>query len=292
MRFFFKSRKFKTAAVITAIVLIISVIARIAGGILSPQSNLLGTLIAPFQKIATSVSNSIQDFSKKLGSNEALILENAQLLEQLNELNGKIADYDEIQKQNEFYKNYLGIKEAHPDYQFCDAVLISRDTTDVFGGFTIDKGSLQGIEQYDPVITDAGLIGYVTSVGLTSSKVITVLDPQISVAAVDSRTGDAGIISGNLAVVEKGYTKLGNLQRTAAVAVGDYIVTAGGGVFPEGLLIGKIKSISQEEYTSVLYAEIEPFVNLSEIRQVMVITDFTGRSIINMQGGENTNEQK
>ena len=290
MRFFFKSRKFKIAAALTALVLVVSIIARVAGGMMSPQSNLLGTLIAPFQKMVSAISGSITDFSETLKGSEALILENSQLKEQINELNGKVAEYDTLKNENEFYKNYLGIKENNPDFAFADAVIISRDTTDVFGGFTIDKGSLHGIKQYDPVITDAGLVGYVTSVGLTSSKVTTVLSPEISVSAVDSRTGDSGVISGNVGTIGKGYTKLNNLQRSAAVAVGDYVVTAGGGVFPKGILIGKIKNISQDEYTSVLFAEIEPFVNIGETRQVMVITDFAGKSIINMSGGENTNE--
>ena len=290
MRFFFKSRQFKTAAIIVAVVLIISIIARALGGILAPQSNLLGVFIAPFQKIATTISAAVQDFSQKIGDNEKLILENAELDEQISELQEKVADYDEIKNQNEFYKDYLGIKEQNPDFHFTDAVIISRDTTDTFGGFTIDKGSLQGVECYDPVITDKGLVGYVTSVGLTFSKVTTILDPAISVAAVDSRTGDAGVITGELSFAEKGISKLTRLQRTAAVAVGDYIVTAGGGVFPQGLLIGKIGSISQNEYTSELYAEITPFVPLSEIRQVMVITDFTGRSLIDMPKGGSANE--
>ncbi len=290
MRFFFKSRKFKIAATLTALMLIISIIARVAGGMMSPQSNLLGTLMAPIHKMVSALSGGITDFNETLKGSEALILENSQLKEQINQLNGKIADYDTLKNENEFYKNYLGIKESNPDFVFADAVIISRDTTDAFGAFTIDKGSLEGIEQYDPVITDAGLVGYVTSVGLTSSKVTTVLSPEISVSAVDSRTGDSGVVSGNIGTITKGYTKLSNLQRSAAVAVGDYVVTAGGGVFPKGILIGKIKNISQDEYTSVLFAEIEPFVKVSEVRQVMVITDFTGRSIINMSGGENINE--
>lgn len=287
MRFFFKSRKFKIAASVIGLVLIISIIANISGGILSPQSNLIGTIISPVQKIITSISGAITDFGETLKGSEALILENSQLKEQLSELEKQVADYDTLRNENEFYKNYLGIKQNNPDFAFCDAVIIGRDNTDVFGGCTIDKGSLDGIEQYDPVITNAGLFGYVTNVGLTSSKVVTVLSPDISVSAVDSRTGDAGVIRGGVDSINKGYTRLENLQRSAAVAVGDYIVTAGGGVFPKGILIGKIKNISQDENTSVLFSEIEPFVDVNSARQVMVITDFTGRSIINMAGGEN-----
>lgn len=290
MRFFFRSRQFKTAAIITAVLLVISLLARIAGGMLSAQSNLLSTVMAPFQKIVTSVSNNLSDLSQKFQSNETLILENAQLRDEINKLNEKIADYDTKTNENNFYKNYLGIKENNPDFTFSDAVIISRDTTDAFGGFVIDKGTLHGIEAYDPVITDAGLVGYVTQVGMASSKVTTILSPEISVGVTDSRTGDAGVISGSLDVAAEKHTKMNNLQRTAAVAVGDYVITAGGGVFPSGILVGKIKNISQEQHTSVLFAEIEPFVKSEEIRQVMVITDFAGKSIISMPNGEISNE--
>lgn len=286
MRFFFKSRKFKIAATVVSVLLVLSILAHIAGGILSPQSDLLGALVAPFQKIATNISNSVTDLFQKFESNEQLILQNAALQSEINKLNEKIADYDILKNENDFYKNYLEIKSINPDFKFSNAVIISRDTTDSFGGFTINCGSLSGIEQYDPVITEAGLVGYISQVGLTSSKVTTILSPNISVGVTDSRTGDAGIVTGSVDVIAQGHTKMNNLQRASVVAVGDYIVTAGGGVFPSGILVGKITNIAKEQYSSALYAELEPFVKITEIRQVMVITDFAGKNIINMPSGE------
>ena len=278
MRFFFRSRKFKIISAVTAIILSLTLIAWIAGGIFAPQSSLSGVISSPFQRIATSISNGFKDFTQKFRDNETLIVEKSELQDEINRLNEQIADYEKIKAENEFYKNYLEIKDAHPDFQFESAVIISRDSNDEYGAFTIDAGSVDGIQVHDPVITDAGLVGYVSSVGLTTSKVTTILDPNISVGAIDSRTSDAGIIGGNLALTSSGKTRMYNIRRTSSVAIGDYVVTSGSGVFPKGLLIGKISNISQEEFKTSLYAEIEPFVNVREIRQVMVITDFSGKT--------------
>ena len=266
MRFFFRSRKFKIISAVTAIILSLTLIAWIAGGIFAPQSSLSGVISSPFQRIATSISNGFKDFTQKFRDNETLIVEKSELQDEINRLNEQIADYEKIKAENEFYKNYLEIKDAHPDFQFESAVIISRDSNDEYGAFTIDTGSVDGIQVHDPVITDAGLVGYVSSVGLTTSKVTTILDPNISVGAIDSRTSDAGIIGGNLTLTSSGKTRMYNIRRTSSVAIGDYVVTSGSGVFPKGLLIGKISNISQEEFKTSLYAEIEPFVNVREIR--------------------------
>lgn len=277
MRFFFKSRQFKIGVTILAVVLFISLIASFAGNAISPQSSVVGSIIAPFQKMATSISNSFKDLGQKISDNRALILENAQLKEEINRLNNEVADFDAMEAENKFYKDYLEIKEANPDYKFCDATLISRDTTDEFGSFTIDCGSISGIKTYCPVITDAGLVGYISEVGLTTSKVTTLLSNSISIGAIDSRTGDAGVVGGTLDFATKGKTRMYNIRRSSSVAIGDYIVTSGSGVFPSGLLLGKIINVSQEKYSTALYAELEPFVDLEEIRSVMVITDFDGK---------------
>ena len=68
------------------------------------------------------------------------------------------------------------------------------------------------------------------------------------------------------------------------MAVGDFIVTSGEGIFPEGLLIGTVRSIGSEKYNTSLFAEVEPFANLNDIRDVMVITGFEG------QGGLDPNK--
>ena len=284
MRFFFRSKQFKIILTVLITLIAVSVIFSIIGKVIAPQSNILGTITAPFRSAMTSISNGVSDFFDALsGGNEAM-LQNAELESELNTLREQLADYEKITKENEFYKNYLEIKDQNPDYKFTAATLISRDTADPYKGFVINKGSSDGVSPHDPVITDAGVVGYVSEVGLTTSKVVTILSPDLTLGALDNRTNDSGIIIGSLELNEKGYTKFQNLSRSCSVAVGDYVITSGEGVFPKGLLIGTIETISNDKYNTSLYASVRPFVDFDNLRDVMVITDFEGQgSII---GGE------
>lgn len=277
MRFFFRSRQFKILLSIAAVIAALSLVASIIGGLLSPQSGLLAAVTAPFEEIATDISVFFKDASKRFQSNEKAILENNELKKEIAELKEQLTDYDTVKKENEFYKNYLELKDENPELQMTSADVIARDTDDVFGGFVINKGSLAGIAQYDPVITDEGLVGYVTEVGLSTCKVTTVLSARLQAGALDSRTGDSGVISGTVQLAEEGLCRLGNLVRTGKVAVGDYVITSGEGVFPEGLLIGEIASISNDAYTNSLFAAVKPFADLKNMRSVMVITYFPGQ---------------
>ena len=150
----------------------------------------------------------------------------------------------------------------------------------------INKGSLNGIAANDPVRTEAGLVGYVSQTGLTTSKVVTVLSAELTAGALDNRTNDSGILSGTAELAGEGLTKFYNLSRSCNIAVGDYVVTSGEGIFPAGLLIGTIKSIGSDKYNTSIYANIEPFVDFSEIKSVMVITDFEGQGGLMPDSGE------
>lgn len=282
MKYFFRSRQFKTAVIVLSIIVVISLTAGLVGGVIAPHAGIFGSVIAPFQKIATDISESFKSFSQKLKNNEVFILENAELQKEIDRLNNKISDYETIKADNEFYKKYLEIKDAHPDFKFSSATVISRDNLDVFGGFTIDRGTSDGIDAYDPVITDAGIIGYISEVGPTTSKVTTILSGGIAVGAIDSRTSDAGVVGGTLELAQSTKTKMYNIQRSSGIAIGDYIVTSGSGVFPQGLNIGKVTNIAQEQYSTSLYAELEPFADIKNVHKVMVITDFEGKNHIKL----------
>ncbi|MBO7519568.1 MAG: rod shape-determining protein MreC [Clostridia bacterium] len=277
MRFFFKSRQFKILAAIIAAVLFLTAVFGFWGTRMAPQTDILGSIAQPFRSAAVKIREAIGDFTSAYSGSNELMIENSELTAEINRLREQLADYDEITAQNENYKKYLGIKEAHSDFTFASANLIARDSDDPYGGFTVNKGSLSGIKKYDPVITDAGLVGYITEVGLTSSKVTSILSPKLTIGAIDNRSNDSGIVNGKLEFARVGRCAFKNLARSSAVAIGDYVSTSGEGIFPAGLLIGYIAYIGTDEVNSSIYAEIEPFAKIEDIRDVMVITSFDGQ---------------
>ena len=277
MRFFFRSKQFKIILSTVLVLIVLSIICFFIGGRISPQADLLGTIAAPFRTAFTKASNGISDFISAYTEGNNIMIKNAELETEINELREKLADYEEVTAQNEFYKNYLGIKDANPDFEFCPATLISRDKNDPYGSFVINKGLLDGVSASDPVITDAGLVGYVAEVGYKTAKVATILSPDITLGALDNRTNDSGIISGSLKLAEKGETRFYNLARSCNVAVGDYVITSGEGIFPNGILVGTIQSIGNDEYNNSIFAAIKPFCDFENLREVMVITEFNGQ---------------
>ncbi len=277
MRFFFRSKKFKIMLGVTSCILVLALISTIVGSTVSPQNGIIGSITTSVEGFFSGCSDWVSNLFTRMDDNEELMLENASLKSQINDLTSELMGYEQAKQENEMYEKYYGIKEQHTDYIMEPAMLISRNADDPYGSFTINKGSLNGIKLYDPVITDAGLVGYIVEVNPSFSKVTTILDSSISCGGLDRRTRDSGIITGELALAEKGKTRLNNLLRSSAVTAGDYIVTSGGGVFPEGIVIGTVDSVHNESHTPSLYAIITPIVDFSELRDMMVITYFAGQ---------------
>ena len=281
MRFFFRSKQFKIIIAVFLSVVLITVIFRFVGQKMAPTANVAGTIAAPFHSMAKSIS----DFFKNLGNTyingNEILLENTRLESEINELREQLSDYEEVLAENEFYKEYLKLKESNPDFEFTPATLISRDGDDPYKSFVINEGSSAGISLYDPVITEAGVVGYITELGITTAKVTTILSQSITVGALDNRTSDSGIVSGTLRYAEENCCKFYNLARSCSVAIGDYVVTSGEGIFPDGLIIGEIQSVGSNEVDNSIFAVVSPFVNFSEIKNVMVITKFDGQGGLN-----------
>ncbi len=280
MRFFFRSRQFKIIAAALAAVILLSLTTLLIKGFVTPQNNLIGTIIAPIQNAAASITQGIDNLKTRFSDNSKLLKENEELKKQVAALTEDLLDYEDSVKENDFYKNYLEIKDEHTDFRFEPAMKIAADSTDPYGSFTINKGKLGGVSLHDPVITDDGLVGYISEVGLSYAKVTTILSPELSVGAYDKRTRDVGAVSGQLAFAEKGQTRLFNITRNCTITVGDYIVTSGGGIFPEGLIIGSVEAVEQEDATAALYAVITPAAELDTISDLMVITYFTGQGTV------------
>lgn len=278
MRRFFQGRGFKGIALAVCILLVVSLTFGFIGKRLSPGSNFLGAVLVPFQKASNAIANGVDGLFTAVGRLDTLENENNRLRDEIRVYREQLVEYDQYKRENEFYKQFLEMKEQNSDYIFQPATVTARDGADVCGSFTIDAGSKDGVALHDPVITKDGLVGYISQLGSTMSTVVTVIDPNLHVGALVSRTKEAGVVKGSTELVSSGFCSLSYLSGNSAVTNGDYVVTSGaGGVFPKGLIIGTVEEVKKEQANVSLYAVVKPVVDVKEITQVMVITQFEGQ---------------
>ncbi len=293
MRDFFKGKIFKVVACVVALLIGIMIYQAASGGFASFPEAVVGTFVTPIVKASASISDSVAGFFNSIVNAKDIEEENKELRSELAQAYKNLSDYEKAKKENEQLKKVLGIKEKNPDYEMEAATVIGRDSASAFGKFTVNKGSLNGIELNSPVITEDGLVGVITEVGPTYSVVTTILDPDINVGIYNSRTQETGVISGSADLVGNGRTKLKMLPRDTALLSGDIIETSGiGGVFPSGILIGTVKSIGAENSGVSMYAEIEPIVDVTSVSDVVIITEFSEYQVSETEEAEDTSSEQ
>ena len=280
MKDFLKSTLARVLGVVALFLIGTMIFSATSGGVATIPETLFGVFITPLQSAATGISDGVSDFFGWLTGGSDVRKELADLQKENAELRQQLVDYDEIKQTNEWYSEILGLHEKNPEYTFASGRVISRDPNDYYGNFTISAGQNAGISVNDPVVaTDGSLVGVVEEVGLTYAKVRTILDPAVKVACKISRTSDTAYTAGStLDLARKNMVRMSTLDRSSASAVSDYVVTSGiGGVYPGGLLIGKITRIQNATDGMTLNGEIELFADIYDLKQVMVITSFTGQ---------------
>jgi rod shape-determining protein MreC len=95
------------------------------------------------------------------------------------------------------------------------------------------------------------------------------------VGAYISRSGEIGIIDGDISMKDTGNCVLSYLSENADVEVGDMVYTSGqGSVYPRDLYIGKVVSVSVDEYLRSKSATVELSVDLESLKYVMIVTDY------------------
>lgn len=278
MRNFLRSTSFKILLTVAVVLLAGAIAAAALASGTSPLTSAVGTVFSPLSDTAAYISEKFDNFKGGFISSRSYMDRVEELEEQVADYQSKLVDYEKLQKQVEAYEKFLGVKEKNPDFQFVAGTVIGRDAADVFGSFVLNCGSADGVAVGDPVISGEYLIGIVNETSPTSCTVLSVCDPKFSAAAYEIRTGEAGYTQTTTKLGVQGVLKLSGLERDTAVAEGGIVCTSGvGGVFPRGLIIGTVTTVQKEEGDISYYAEVKPEIEISEVQDAFVITDFEGK---------------
>jgi rod shape-determining protein MreC len=152
------------------------------------------------------------------------------------------------------------------------ANVVMRDPANWWRTVQIDLGSRDGVQTNLPVITDAGLVGRVSSVSTTHSQVVLVGDPNCRVSAlVEDAARDMGVLIAG-GTLDTSLVELTYLASSANLKSGQTVITSGlGGVFPKGIPIGQIVDSRSVEYGLYTDARVKLNANLGSLEQVWVL---------------------
>lgn len=288
MKRIFTGKSFK---VLISIICVLLVVALITAGNPSVSNFFTSFILTPLQQVASGAASSAGNALTPQKSAEELQAEVDRLEEENRNLKDMLIDYYDIKEQNEQLIKYYDIKKENQDFSIVPATVIGRDPNENFYGFTLDKGSVDGIEINDTIMTENGLVGWVCEVAPKSCKVKTILSPDAQIGAVVKKTSDNGIISGSAEYSDDGITLMKNISAQNSMKEGDIVVTSGiGGTYPKNIKIGEIKSITLDDYTGMPVAVIEPYEDIKNVSSVAVITDFSGKGEISETSQESPAE--
>ena len=225
----------------------------------------LGAVVQPVQTFASKASDSIIGFFQRI----------FKTTDADKELEGVAEENEKLQAENERLKKLLNYSGVSEDYTFVTAAVIGNSQGIWFDVFTINAGRNKGIQKDMAVVNADGLVGRITEVGATWSKVTSIIDSSTEVSVMVDRTRDIGLTRGTLTAGDDNMLELYFLASGYDLVPGDVIITNGmGSVYPRGITVGTVTEVARrtEGSSADRNAALQPSVDFGHLEEVMVIT--------------------
>ena len=225
------------------------------------------------------------------------IQELAILKEQYDELAERINRYEQLEKtaagmrhENNRLREQLGFSQDI-SYRHIAAEIIGNDPDNLFSSLVINKGKRDGVSVNMPVIayqkneksrtsdmapTGTVLVGKVVQAAQYESLVMPLYD---STSYISSRLGESrieGIVEGQGGPDIPLLLRFVRRQTRGDIGIGEQVITSGlGGVFPPGILLGRVNRVLYQDTDTSIEIELECSADFSRLEYVFVIDSFS-----------------
>lgn len=230
------------------------------------------TVLSPFIHSSAAVEQSISGVTASAEDPRELKRENERMQIEVERLRIISQKYAQTLEENNKLRDLIEFKQAAP-FKSTAARVIKRVSTTWWNSMIIDKGLLDGLAADSPVISASGLVGKIGKLESHMAEIILLTDEMCSVSAKIEGTLELeqGILSGERAGLDmRPDLRLRFLRKNIAVNPGANVLSTGeGGVFPGGLLIGRVKRFENRDLSGE--AIVEPAVDFSSLEYVFVV---------------------
>jgi rod shape-determining protein MreC len=175
---------------------------------------------------------------------------------------------DELENRISNLEDILNYKQK-VNYDISVTRILSRSRTNEFS-LLIDKGARDGIETgLAAVVGDGHLIGLIDAVSEYTSSVQLLEDPRTSIpVSIINNDSPSGLLTG-----QGGYLLIMQfIPQDRDIKIGDIVVTSNlFGYVPNGLIIGAVKEVIEDDSSPFKEAVIEPIYKATDYSDVLII---------------------
>jgi rod shape-determining protein MreC len=201
--------------------------------------------------------------------------ENRDLKQEIERLRLEQVRLSEDAGQARRLQSLLGFKEKFVSKTVA-AQVIGSSGSEQSRAVYIDKGSRDGIEPDQAVITAEGIVGKVLHVYDSTSLVLLINDQTSGVGVILEKSRLHGVLRGT----PLGGVAIEKVMNDESVQAGEHVITSGGDqIFPKGLDVGTVSQVRTDS-ESFLNIRIKPSANLSKLEEVLVVTKIENKSLL------------
>lgn len=266
-----KSIPTRTLQIIAGVVVVVGILLLALGGIMRP---IIGVVMDPFiaaQRWLSDRVMNVVDFFTLPRDVTNLLQRNVTLENEISSLQSQVIQLEGQLNEAKVLYALLDFARARPQNQYLASVVIGRDPSPFLHYIIIDHGSDDGILYGMPVVTQQGLVGRVDAVTASASRVQLITDPgsviNVRLQSLKREAQLTGSITSDISLI--------NIPQDVVVNPGEILLTSGlGGNYPSDVLIGQVTSVIKKENELFQTASVQPIVNYSTLRAVLIITNF------------------
>ena len=219
------------------------------------------------------ISEFPQSISQQLGdifkSRDELLAENQFLEEELLMQQYQLQKVDHLTTENQRLNELLNASAIVDDI-VVRAQLVSESPDPFRKQILINKGSVHGVYDGQPVLDANGLFGQVIALEPYYSWVQLITDPEHSTPVQINRNGIRAVISGTQGSLNE--MVMNNMTRNADIELGDLLVTSGlGQRFPAGYKVGVITNIVRDPGQPFAQVTVQPTAQLDRSRNLLLV---------------------
>jgi rod shape-determining protein MreC len=256
----------------TALVLIIISLVLISG---SSSSKLRS-----FRTISVGVIASVQSALSWVPNPFALETENHSLRQLNKDLSVQAMELREAGVKVEKLRAMLEFKKVSP-MKLLAAEVVGKTTIQLRNFATLNVGEKDGVKEGMPVITERGLVGRIIGTSNNYAIVQLLINRDTRVAAKTLGERNDGIVTwdGGSSLLMR------NIPSVQPQKKGDTVITSSySSLYPENLVIGTIKEISEDQGTLFYRIVVEPGVNFSTLEEAYVVLHSPDQERLELEG--------